>query len=187
METDNIEIIKNGGVGVIPTDTVYGLACSAFNESALERMFEIKGRAENKPPVVLIAEMKDLEKFGAELSDRAKILVTKFWPGPVSIILPIKKELAYLDKGLGLAIRLPDNSQLRDFLKKTGPLATTSANLQGQPPAKNIEEARKYFGRRVDFYKEGCDLSQTASTLVKVKGDKVEILRQGTLRIDSNF
>jgi len=184
MNKINIDILKNSGVGVIPTDTVYGLACSAFDEKAISRMFEIKGREENKPPVVLIADIKDLEKFEAQLSEKAKILITKFWPGPVSIILPIKKELSYLDKGLGLAIRLPDDESLRAFLIQTGPLATTSANLKDQPPARNTEEAKRYFGRRVDFYEEGCNLPQTASTLVRIKGDKVEVLRQGKMKIE---
>jgi L-threonylcarbamoyladenylate synthase len=184
MKANNIEILKRGGVGVIPTDTVYGLVCSAFDEEAILRMFEIKGRDENKPPVVLIGDKKDLEKFGAEISEKAKILMTKFWPGPVSIILPIKKDLAYLDKGLGLAIRLPDDEKLRNILKQTGPLATTSANPAGKPPAKNGEEAKKYFKNKVDFYENGCDLSQTASTLVRVKSGKVEVLRQGSVEID---
>jgi len=184
MDQVKIDIIKNGGVGVIPTDTVYGLVCVAFNEEALKRMFEIKGRAENKPPVVLIADVSDLQKFGVELSGRSKILAEKFWPGPVSLIMPIKEELNYLDQGLGLAIRLPDDDLLRKILRLTGPLATTSANLQNQPPARNAEEARKYFGRRVDFYEEAGDLCQVASTLVKIKGNNVEVLRQGKVKID---
>lgn len=183
MKEEYIKIIKEGGIGVIPTDTVYGVVCSAFNEKALTRMFEVKGRADNKPPVVLIADLSDLLKFGAELTDRSKTLINKFWPGPVSLILPIKSELIYLDQGLGLAIRLPNDNDLRQFIRQTGPLATTSANLQNQPPARNADEARKYFGKRVDFYEDGGELKQVASTLVKVKGDKVEVLRQGTVKV----
>lgn len=183
MDSKNIEILKNGGVGVIPTDTVYGLACSALSQKALERMFIIKGREPNKPPVVIISDQKDLEKFGVALTSFEKQFVSKYWPGPVTIIFKIKSDLNYLDQGMGLAIRLPASESVRKFLKETGPLATTSANHPGQPIAKNVEEAKKYFGDKVDFYEDGGELDSPPSTLVRITGDKVEILRQGVVTI----
>ncbi len=177
-------MLKNGGVGVIPTDTIYGIACSVFSKEALDRIFEIKGRDENKPPVVIINDIKELDIFGIKLIDKAKEFIDKYWPGKVSIIFKVSSEYAYLDKGRGLAIRLVDDQKIKEFLEKTGPLATSSANIQGLPPAKNIEEAKKYFSDKVDFYYDIGELVFEPSTLVKIDGDKIEVLRQGAVKID---
>ena len=187
MKPENIEILKNGGVGIIPTDTVYGITCSVFNKEALERLFKIKGRDENKPPVVLISSVEELNLFGIEVNDQAKIFMKKFWPGKVSIIFDIKSELLYLDKGLGLAVRFPNDENILKFLRQTGPLATSSANVQGQPPAKNINEAKNYFNKEVDFYEDGGELNSEPSTLVRIVGDKIEIIRQGAVKIKEDF
>ncbi|MEI6191251.1 MAG: L-threonylcarbamoyladenylate synthase [bacterium] len=188
MKSENIEILKNGGVGIIPTDTVYGIVCSAFNKEALDRLFKIKGRDENKPPVVLISSLFDLEKFGAVITKKHSEIMAKYWPGKLTIIFDIAKEFEYLDKGRGLAIRFPDDENILKFLRQTGPLATSSANIQGQSPARNIIEAQKYFslpsqGDKVDFYEDGGELESAPSTLVKIVGDKVEIIRQGAVKI----
>ena len=183
MSPEKIKILKAGGVGIIPTDTVYGIACPAFNESALKRLFDIKGRDEDKPPIVLISSLKDLELFGVKIGKLAKIFIKKFWPGPISIIFTIKSELNYLDKGKGLAIRLPNDKKVLEFLKQTGPLATSSANFQGLPPAKNIIEAKKYFGGKVDFYEEGGELISLPSTLVRINKGQIEVLREGVVKV----
>lgn len=188
MKKETVDILKNGGVGVIPTDTVYGVACSAFSKEALLKLYELKGRDENKPPVVLISSVEDLKLFGAEMTESAKIFLAKYWPGKISVIFKIKPELSYLDKGLGLAIRLPADKKILAFLKMTGPLATSSANIQGQSPAKNITEAKKYFGLpgqgdMVDFYEDGGELDSPPSTLVRINGDKIEVLREGAVKV----
>jgi L-threonylcarbamoyladenylate synthase len=183
MKTENIEILKNGGVGVMPTDTVYGIVCSAFSKPALERLFKVKGRDENKPPIILIADISDLDRFGISISPTQVEFMGKYWPGKVTIIFTVPENFSYLDKGLGLAIRLPADESLREILRQTGPLATTSANFQGQTTAKNINEAKKCFADNVDFYEDGGELESLPSTLVKISGDKVEILRQGAVVI----
>lgn len=177
------KILKNGGVGIIPTDTIYGIACSVFSKEALDRLFELKGRDENKPPVVIVADISDLDIFGIKVSEKAKNFIEKYWPGKVSIIFEVLDKFSYLDKGRGLAIRLPKDEKIREFLRKTGPIATSSANIQGQQPAKNIKEAKKYFGDKVDFYIDEGELISEPSTLVKIVGDNIEILRQGAVRI----
>ena len=181
MTPQNIEILKNGGVGVIPTDTIYGLACGAFNKEALIKLYELKGRDESKPPVVLISSIEDLKLFGAEITESTHNFLKKYWPGKISIIFTIKTEFSYLDKGMGLAIRLPADKKVLEFLKQTGPLATSSANHQAQIPAKNIAEAKRYFNDEVDFYEDGGELDSPPSTLVRINGDKVEVLRQGAV------
>ncbi len=81
MKSENIEILKNGGVGIIPTDTIYGIACSIFDREALERLFKIKGRDENKPPVVLISALSDLERFVVVITKKHSEIMAKYWPG----------------------------------------------------------------------------------------------------------
>lgn len=184
-DNDISKIIKNGGVGVIPTDTLYGLVVSAFIESAVEKVYYLKNRNEKKSLIVLIYDVKDLDKFGVKLTDKAKSFIQKYWPGKVSIVLHFKNEkISYLDRMDGtLAFRLPDNEDLIDLLKETGPLVAPSANPEGMPPAKNIEEAKKYFGEEVDFYIDGGEINSLPSTLVKIEGDDIKILREGAVKI----
>jgi len=187
MTLNQIKILKQGGVGIIPTDTVYGIVCSAFSSLALDRLFKLKGRDANKPPVVVIADIADLEKFGADITPVHLDFIKKFWPGPVTIIFKISNKFKYLDKGLGLAVRLPNDEPFRYFLRQTGPLATSSTNIQGLPPARNIYEAQGYFGDKVDFYEDGGDLYSPPSTLVDLRDGKVKILRQGSAIIDNDI
>ncbi len=190
MKTENIEILKNGGVGVIPTDTIYGLVGSALKPETVERISRIKNRSDGKGFIVLISSIEYLKVFGVELTDNSRIFLDKYWPGKVSVIFAVPKKFEYLGKGLGLAVRLPDREDLREMLKQTGPLVAPSANPEGLPPAKNIEDAKKYFdpsmgraGNQVDFYEDGGDLESLPSTLVRISGDHVEILRQGAVSI----
>jgi len=183
MNIEYAKMLKDGCVAVIPTDTVYGIVCSAFNRKSLDRIFEIKGRDENKPPVVVIADTEDLEKFGIKLTPKVSNFLNKYWPGKISNIFSISEEFSYLDKCKGLAIRLPADDDFREFLRVSGPLATSSANIQGFPPAKNIDEAKNYFGEKVDFYMDGGELNSLPSTLVKIKGDEIEIVREGAVKI----
>jgi len=186
MQENIVNIIKNGGIGILPTDTLYGIVCSAFRDKAIERIYKIKNRDDNKSLIILISSIKDLELFGVKLSERAKIFMKKFWPGKVSIVLDFyNPKLSYLDKtGEGtLAFRLPDKPDLIDLIKNTGPLAAPSANPQGMPVANNIKEARKYFTDKVDFYVDAGNLSSEPSTIVKISKEKIEILREGTVKI----
>ncbi|MCI5108651.1 MAG: threonylcarbamoyl-AMP synthase [Candidatus Pacebacteria bacterium] len=162
-----LEKIRRGEVVVMPTDTVYGLACSAFNKDAIERMYEIKERDRSKPFVFLISDIEDLSLFGIEY----KKGMEKYWPGPFSIILSCKTSLEYLHRGKNtLAIRLPNDENLINLLRKTGPLATTSCNKEGMEPAKNIDEAKKYFGDEAGFYLDKGVLFGKSSTIVDLSG-----------------
>ena len=170
-------ILKNGGVGILPTDTLYGLVGSAFSKKAVQRIYRIKGRDEHKPFIVLIGSTKDLEQFG----------ITGYhflhkWPAKTSIILPCTK-YPYLHRGeKAIAFRVPAKKSLIALLKKTGPLVAPSANPQGLTPAKNITEAKKYFGNNVDFYVSGGTLVSPPSTILRInKNGKIEVLR-GTLK-----
>lgn len=180
-----IEILKNGGVGVIPTDTVYGIVALFSQKEAVERIYRLKGRDYKKPFVFLIASQADLKHFGISLGKTEKMVLDRLWPGPVSVVLACPSEdYKYLHRGLGsLAFRLSGNEDLTDFISKTGPLASTSVNPQGGEPAKSADEAKKHFGDKIDFYVDGGEIEGRSSTLVKLEKDGLRVLRQGDYKI----
>lgn len=174
-----------GMVAVIPTDTVYGLICLASDQKATQRLYGLKNR-EGKPGTIIAASLEQLVELG--LKRRYLKPIEHYWPGPISVVVPSEPSLRYLDMGQGtLAVRVVADKELVDLLSKTGPFLTTSANHPGQPPANTIEEAKKYFGDRVDVYVDGGDLShRQASTVVRVVDDMVEVLREGAVKIDES-
>lgn len=176
QKNEVIKILNNGGIGVIATDTLYGLVCSAFNKEAVEKIYKLKHRDTKKGLIILISDMTDLAKFGVDYN--LKIL-NKYWPGPVSIILPVKEDkIPHLVKEAGsLAFRLPNNNDLLEILKQTGPLVAPSANLEGEEPAKNATEAKEYFGNKIDFYLEGGTLNNPPSKIIRIEGKQEIILR----------
>jgi len=175
-----IKILENGGVGVTPTDTLYGLVAQALNKQAVSRVYRLKQRSVHKPFIILISSYEDLAVFGIKMDRNTESLLKKYWPGPVSIILPSTLEkFRYLDRGSeGLAFRLPKKKKLLEILKKTGPLVAPTANPENKRPARNIGQAKKYFGNKVDFYLGGGTLNSKPSSLIRIKGGNVEILRK---------
>jgi L-threonylcarbamoyladenylate synthase len=174
----------NGAVGVIPTDTVYGLVARAVDESSVERLYALKQR-DTKPGTVIAADLEQLESLG--LKHRYLKAVEDFWPGAVSVIIPCSDPaLKYLHRGkMSLAVRIPDDDKLRKLLAETGPLLTSSANQPGEPPATTTAAARQYFGDSIDFYEDGGDLSgRQPSTIIRIVDDAIEIIRQGAVKID---
>ena len=178
------EIIKRGGIGVIPTDTIYGLVGSAFSEMAVNKIKKTKGRSIGKGLTVLVSSVEDIKKFNIEVSEKAKIFMQKFWPGRLSISLFVNnKKFDYLcADDHTFSFRLPDNKVLQDFLRESGPIIAPSANPEGFPPAKNIVEAKKYFGDSVDFYMDGGDISGLPSTVVQIIDGKLSVLREGAIK-----
>ncbi|MEX2054480.1 MAG: L-threonylcarbamoyladenylate synthase [Candidatus Colwellbacteria bacterium] len=170
-----IKKILSGGIGIIPTDTIYGIVCSAFNPDSVEKIYSLKKRDGKKPLIVLISSIEDIRKFGIQPNESAKKAFDKYWPGPVSIILPCKnKTFFYLHRGSNsIAFRLPEPKWLINFIKDTGPIVAPSANLEGQRPAKNIPEAKGYFGDEVDFYIDQGELNNPPSKLISLS-DGVE-------------
>lgn len=180
MDKDQvIEILASGGVGVLPTDTLYGLVGSAFSSDAVERIYDLKQRDRGKPLIVLIASLEDLERFGVVISDGLEQTLKSYWPGPYSIILPtIDDEFEYLSRGTdSIAFRMPDDPELLDILAATGPLVAPSANIEGKPPALTVADARRYFGDNADFYLDGGEIDNKPSTIIRLDGDEAEIIR----------
>ena len=172
-------------VGVIPTDTVYGLVASAHDAEAINRLYSLKSR-NAKPGTVIAASIDQLSKLG--LKHRYLQAVIDYWPGQISIIIPCGPELSYIHQGVNsIAVRVPADEQLVEFLEETGPLVTSSANHPNEPVAATIKEAQKYFGDKVEFYVDGGDLSdRQPSTIIRIVDDAVEVLREGAVKIENN-
>lgn len=178
------QLLQAGKVGIIPTDTIYGVVCRAADQAAVERLYKLKTR-EHKPGTIICANIDQLVQLG--LKARYLKAVELFWPNPLTIIIPCGPELNYLDQGkLSLAVRIPKHEELRKLLEQTGALLTTSANHPGQPPANTIVEAQNYFGDEVDFYVDGGDLSDhEPSTVIRIVDDEIEVLREGAVKISA--
>lgn len=173
-----VESLKEGGVAVIPTDTIYGIVGLATSKEAIEKIYEIKGRDKTKPLIVLISSPNDLKLLDIKLDENSKKVVEKYWPGKVSVVFPRANDT--------LAARLPDYPELKDLIKKTGPLVAPSANPEGLAPAKNIQEAINYFGDSIDYYVDAGELDSLPSTLIEIRDGKVVVLREGAVTIDES-
>jgi L-threonylcarbamoyladenylate synthase len=173
--------LRNGGLAVMLTDTVYGVVCRAGDKAAVERLYSLKSR-ENKPGTIIASSIDQLVNLG--IKRRYLTAVSQYWPGPISIEIP--HDLNYLNQSTGRqALRVVKNGSLKKILDKSGPLLTSSANLPGEPPANNITEAEEYFGDKVDYYLDGGTVEDSRpSTLIRVVDDVVEVLREGAVKIN---
>ena len=150
-----IKILKAGGVVIMPTDTIYGLVSQALNSTAVKNIFSLKKRDLKKPGITLIGSLEELKKFSIILSEKQEKLLKKYWPGPGSIILDCPVSKNFFDNNSlivnkiekTMAFRLPASTDLQNLLLEVGPLFSSSVNLEGLPPAQNIAEAKKYFGK----------------------------------------
>jgi L-threonylcarbamoyladenylate synthase len=183
LDPEIAKLLQNGAVGIIPTDTIYGVVCLAANKEAVQRLYELKKR-EEKPGTLTAADIEQLIALG--IKKRYLTAVQHFWPNPISVIIPTGFNLQYLDQGkMSLAIRIPKDKNLIGFLKKSGPLLTSSANKPGETPAATVKEAQKYFGNEIDFYVDGGDLrGHQPSTVIRIVDDAIEVLREGAVKID---
>lgn len=181
---EQIGILKKGGIGVIPTDTIYGLVGQALKQKTVAKIYKVRKRNPDKPFIILISSLADLKKFGVKTNSKTNKILKKYWPGQVSIILGCDKKLTHLHRGTNsLAFRLPDNDWLIKLLKKTGPLVAPSANIEGKNPALTIRQAKRYFSNNVDFYFDRGRLEASPSTLIKIALGDLTVLRQGMVKI----
>ena len=178
--TELVRILKKGGIGVLATDTIYGIVGSALSPRVVERIYRLRRRNLKKPMIVLIGSWNDLKKFGIGLTSGVKQQARKYWPGKVSVILPCGlKKFFYLHRGRNtIAFRFPAKKSLHVLLKKTGPLVAPSANLEGKPPAKTIEEARKYFGDKIDFYLDEGKIIGKPSRILELRDGNMVAIRK---------
>lgn len=184
-KTEIIIILRRGGIGVMPTDTIYGLVGQALKPETVKRIYKVRRRSPDKPLIVLISSVSELKKFGVKLTANDEKFLNKYWPGELSVIMPcLNLKYKYLHRGTKtLAFRLPKKKSVLEILKMTGPLVAPSANPEGLPPAKDLKEAEEYFDEKVDFYFGHGELSAPASTLIRLSDGQAEVLRQGKVKI----
>lgn len=178
-----ISVLLSGEVGVLPTDTVYGLVCVAENKTAVEKLYSIKKRSD-KRGTLIAASLNQLDKLGFDINYFEP--VKNYWPGAISVVTPMDSSLDYLNNGLGtMAVRIPLNPAVQRLLEVTGPLLTTSANSPDQPVAANLSEAEAYFGDQIDFYVDGGDYSdRLPSTIIEIVDGNISIIRAGSVKIN---
>lgn len=182
--------IDEGGVGVIPTDTIYGIVGSALLPEAVEKIYQLRKRATDKPFIILISSVNDLDKFGVTLTQKQKDFLQSNWPNPLSVILPVTSEkFKYLHRGTNsLAFRMPKDEELIELLEMFGPMVAPSANIEGEKPSETIDEAKNYFGNFVDFYIDRGTMKGEPSTLIELLDDgKFNIIRQGSYHIHTSM
>jgi L-threonylcarbamoyladenylate synthase len=178
-----VPVLKAGGVGILPTDTIYGIVGSAARPKTVQKIYKLRKRNPKKPMIILIGDIRDLKRFGVRLDTWTKSILKKLWPGKVSVVFPTKK-FRYLNRGTGtLAFRMPKPKWLNQLLRATGPLVAPSANFEGKDPARTVAEAKRYFGDKVQFYIDIGRLVSKPSTLVAIERGTLKVLRKGAVRL----
>ena len=184
---DVISSLQLGKLAVIPTDTLYGIVCSARDKEAVEKLYHLRGRDAAKPCIILIADISGLKEFGIVLSEADEKTLHKVWPGKVSVVFDcLGDEWVHLHRGgtKTLAFRVPDDEGLRNLLRNTGPLSAPSANPEGKSPAHTIAEAKSYFGDQVSIYVDGGYRDSLPSTVARLRDGAWEVLREGDQKLN---
>lgn len=178
-----VEHLRRNELVVLPTDTVYGVA-ALINENALLCLYEAKQRDLGKAIPVLLSDPKYIYQVAAEISEPERLLMQTFWPGALTLVVSKRPDVpALLSQTDTVGVRIPDHALTRAIIEQAGgALAVTSANLSGHPAACTVEEARLQLGESVSFYVDGgrCAGGQ-ASTVARVHGSRIEILRAGPI------
>lgn len=177
------DILKRGGVIAIPTDTVYGFAAPVHDEAAIARLYQIKERDQRKSIAVLLGDAAQAHLVAHEFPAKAQRLAEKYWPGALTIIIRKKAGLpADLTSNDLVGLRIPDHEWTRELIRQTGPLAVTSANISGQPPAGSIEEFADELGPQLDLIVDGGPSSGgVPSSVINCGSDPAVVLREGAI------
>jgi tRNA threonylcarbamoyl adenosine modification protein (Sua5/YciO/YrdC/YwlC family) len=183
--------IKDGECIVLPTDTVYGIGADAFNADAVQRLLDAKKRGRDMPPPVLIGEPALIRTLAVDVPESAHELVDTHWPGALTVICRIQPSLR-MDLGDTkgtIALRVPDHELARDILRRTGPLAVSSANISGQSAALTCDEAIEQLGHSVSVYLDGGPLGGAGgapSTIVDfTQHEDGQVLRRGGISVET--
>ena len=181
-----LEILQAGGLVAFPTDTVYGVGALAFNGKAVESIYEAKDRPIEKAIPLLLGDLDDINKVAAKVPLMAKKLAERFWPGPLTIVVP--KHLSLPDAVSAtntVAVRVPNHVVARSVLRAAGPMAVTSANMSGQPSPSTAQEVFAQLNGRIALILDGGKTpGGVPSTLVDCTGSKPVVVREGPIRFD---
>ena len=179
--------LRRGELAVLPTDTVSGVAADAFNPAAVDALLAAKGRGRDMPVPVLVANRDMLTALVGDLSPAAQGLVDAFWPGALTVVVRHTPHLSWdLGDARGtVAVRMPDDPLALELIARTGPLAVSSANRSGHPPATTMLDARLQLGASVAVYLDGGPRpSAVPSSIVDLTGEEPRLLREGALSAD---
>jgi L-threonylcarbamoyladenylate synthase len=179
--------LRRGELVVLPTDTVYGIAAEAFDPVAVDGLLKAKGRGRDMPPPVLVGTVRAAMALVMDLADTGKDLIDEFWPGGLTLVCRSSPTLVWdLGETKGtVAVRMPLHHVALDLLKKTGPLAVSSANVSGQPPATTADEAMAQLGDSVSVYLDGGPCAgDVPSTIVDLTGSVPRLLRRGVIPVE---
>ncbi len=182
-----VDLFKEGKVGIFPTDTAYGIGCRMDDESALRKVFEIRNRPLEKALLVLVSSI-DMAKEYVEISeDLEKNILEKYWPGGLTVILKCYQNRVpgiIRAEGDTLAVRLPNNNELVDVIKKVGvPIAAPSANYSGSSTPLRLSQVEESLTEKVDFVINGVCTMEGVSTIVDATGDQLKVIRQGVITL----
>jgi tRNA threonylcarbamoyl adenosine modification protein (Sua5/YciO/YrdC/YwlC family) len=178
------EAVRGGEVVVLPTDTVYGVGADAFSPEAVASVLAAKGRGREMPPPVLVPSVRTVDGLATEVPQWARELIEAFWPGPLTLVLPAQSSLMWdLGETNGtVALRMPRDDVALALLTEVGPMAVTSANLTGQPPATTVTDAAAQLGAAAAVYLDGGPTtSDEVSTIVDCTGADPVVLREGAI------
>ena len=179
------QILVQGGLVAVPTDTIYGLACNGLDAAAVAKIYEVKGRPAIKPLILLVAGLNTIETVCEDIPDAARRLAEAFWPGPLTIVMPRCPVVPDIVTAGGdtVGVRCPGHPKTLELLRIAGvPAAAPSANPSGMPSPKSFDEVLNYFDGKIDCIVDGgiCALG-VESTIVSLANKPFEILRQGAL------
>lgn len=181
------EILKNGGIVAIPTETVYGLAASAYDENAVKKVFLAKGRPQDNPLIVHIADMGDLETVAKDIPDSALAAAQKFWPGPLTMIFNRTDKIpASVSAGLDtVAVRMPSDKTAREIIKQSVPLAAPSANTSGRPSPTSAKYVIDDLDGKIDavVMSGDCEVG-VESTVITLVTNPPRLLRPGAVTVE---
>lgn len=177
------EILKKGGLVALPTDTVYGIGALAFDGKAVEAIYVAKDRPVEKAIPILIAEVMDLNKVALEISYTVRRLASRFWPGPLTCIIPKKPTLPTAVSATDtVGVRIPDQAITRILLRLTGPMAVTSANISGQPSPRTADEVYAQLNGRIPLIIDGgTTTGGFPSTVADCSTSELKIVREGPI------
>ncbi len=180
-----LKILRNGGLVAFPTDTVYGVGALAFDGKAVESIYIAKNRPIEKAIPVLIADAADMEKVGMNIPAIAHQLAARFFPGPLTCLIPKQPTLPEsVSAAETVGVRVPDHAVARALLRAAGPMAVTSANISGQPSPSTAQEVLAQLGERIDLIIDGGKTpGGVPSTLVDCTGIDLKILREGPISL----
>jgi L-threonylcarbamoyladenylate synthase len=182
----SLDVLRSGGLVAFPTDTVYGVGALAFDGKAVESIYIAKDRPADKAIAVLIGEESDLDKVGMDIPDIAYRLASRFWPGPLTVLVPKKPTLPESVSATDtVGVRIPDHETARTLLRAAGPMAVTSANISGQQSPSTAEEVFAQLNGRIELIIDGGKTpGGVPSTLVDCTGKEIKILRDGPISLE---